>query len=220
MLRHPIIKVLIFINFSLLAVYGELSSVILAIIFCIIAIIFSKNKSEFVYISPIYLIVMFFLIIIIALPGGKKEDIISAIYTAIRLSLLIISAISFFIYTSIVEIIYVFKKLRLPPQIGYSLGVGFRYIPISIDESFKVILSQKARGLKISLKNLKRINIIIQSLTVPIIIGLLRKIYTNWISLRMRGISPIDDFSKIKYKLQLLDVLIFLISFSIWFIKI
>lgn len=121
-------------------------------------------------------------------------------------------------YTNIVEIIYMFKKAKISPYIGYSLGVGLRFIPISISEIYEVINSQKARGLKISIRSIRKIKIIIMALTIPIITGLLKKIYINWIAMRMKGISPLDNYYKMKYQVTISEITILLLTIGLWLI--
>lgn len=215
-MSNPFFKLLIFVNFSVLAIFGEFISIILAIIFCLFFIFISRKKEEFIYLSIPYLLIILFILILVSIPGGSKEDIINTLITASRLVLIIVSAIFFFLYTNIVEIIFMVKKLGFSPYLGYSIGVGFRYIPITIEDSYRVILAQKSRGLKFSIFKYRTYKLVIKSLAIPIINAILRRIYINLISMKMRRVSPRDNMTSVKYKTNFKDFLLLFISILLW----
>lgn len=215
-MENPFIKLLLFLSFTLLSVKGNLISVGLGIAFCLILILISNKKDEFVFVSFIFLVIMLSSIVLITIPGGTWEDIISSLETAARLALVIVSALFFFVYSNVVEIIYLMNKMKVNPYIGYSIGIGFRYIPIILNDSQRVVLAQRSRGMKFSIFKLKKIKIAIESLIIPMLNSILRRIYMNLIAMKVRRINPEDKVEEYKYKTTLFDYFSIIFSLVLW----
>lgn len=145
---------------------------------------------------------------------NTKELIVGSLMILKWLSI-ILSSIAFFVMSSPYEIGFALQSLRVPKIAAFSVGIGFRFIPIVLNEFYMTLLAQKARGLNAErgIRSLIKIPLILRSITIPLLRTLIKKMDNMSVLLSLRGIDVKGYLFREENKFRVMDFLIF--SYSI-----
>jgi len=123
---------------------------------------------------------------------------------------IILSSVAFFVISSPYEIGIALRGFRVPKIAAFSVGIGFRFIPIVVDEFNVTLLAQKARGLDAErgFNSLRKVHLILKSLTIPLLRSLIIKMDNMWISLNLRGVKIESYLFKERGRFKAIDFLI------------
>lgn len=92
--------------------------------------------------------------------------------------------------TPIRDLIIALVKLKLPPEFGMALSIGFAYVPVLIDENTKIKEAQEARGWRYEYRNpAKRFNALLRQMFIPAIFNSIRRTSDIAIAIESRGFS-------------------------------
>ncbi len=92
--------------------------------------------------------------------------------------------------TPIRDLIIALVKLRLPPEFGMALSIGFAYVPVLIDENTKIKEAQEARGWRYAYRNpVKRFNALLRQMFIPAIFNSIRRTGDIAVAIESRGFS-------------------------------
>jgi energy-coupling factor transport system permease protein len=109
--------------------------------------------------------------------------------TAIRLDTFLIAGLVFLTTTRVEEVAYGLGRLGVPYQVGFTLTLAFRLVPVFFDAAIAVVQAQRCRGLETSrgglVARLRRFVPII----VPVLIGALRRADRMAMALELRGFN-------------------------------
>jgi energy-coupling factor transport system permease protein len=109
--------------------------------------------------------------------------------TAIRLDTFLMAGLLFLTTTRVEEVAYALGRLGVPYQIGFTLTLAFRLVPVFFDAALAVVQAQRCRGLETSrgglITRLQRFVPVI----VPVLIGALRRADRMAMALELRGFN-------------------------------
>ncbi len=109
--------------------------------------------------------------------------------TAIRLCTFLATGLVFLTTTRVEEVAYALGRLGVPYQVGFTLTLAFRLVPVFFDAALTIVQAQRCRGLEFSrgglVSRLRRYVPII----VPVFIGALRRADRMAMALELRGFN-------------------------------
>ena len=109
--------------------------------------------------------------------------------TALRLDTFLATGILFLTTTRVEEVAYALGRLGVPYQVGFTLTLAFRLVPVFFDAALSVVQAQRCRGLEFSrgglVTRLRRFVPVI----VPVLIGALRRADRMAMALELRGFN-------------------------------
>lgn len=138
----------------------------------------------------------------------------------IRLLGMSTACMAFFVMTRPFEIIQVLRYLKIPEGLTLALGIGFRFIPIILEELNIIITAQKARGMFVTrdFNSLRNISLFIFSVTVSLPHLILIKGLNTWYTLNLRAFSLNSKQSEFHYQHTFLNYIVLLYSLCLVFI--
>ena len=172
-----------------------------------------SGAHKTIYMKAFYYILIFFLMLFL-LAMWESTEITSVFFALTAISkwlAIVLSSIAFFVMTKPFELMTALRSFRVPEGFVFSLGIGFRFIPIIFESSDKILLAQKARGLysgKGLLRKIIRIPTIIKALTIPLIIEMLNRLWDMWLALMVRGFVLGKKRRKIKLELSVSNLVV------------
>lgn len=205
--RTKLLTVFIFVIIIFLAnnwtTYG------LAVIFCLLGILFSKVPLRFIYkgLKPIILIILFtFILNVLFTKGGHllvdygwlhiyEDGLRQAVYISIRLLVIIVTTTLLTLTTSPIDItdgleilLAPFKKVKLPVhEFALMMSIALRFIPTLLEETEKIMKAQSARGSDFTSGSLKdRVKAIIP-LLVPLFVSAFKRAEELAMAMESRG---------------------------------
>ena len=175
-----------------------------------------SGAHKTIYMKALYYIFIFLIILFLFITWGSGGglDIISATIIILKWLIITLSSIAFFVMTRPFEIMSAMRSLRVPEAFVFSLGMGFRFIPIIIESSGQILMAQKARGL-LSGKGIKMIfslPVLVNALAVPLIIETLNRLWEMWLALVVRGFDLHKEHKKNKLKLSISNLAVLIYS--------
>ncbi len=109
--------------------------------------------------------------------------------TALRLDTFLAAGILFLTTTRVEEVAYGLGRLGVPYQVGFTLTLAFRLVPVFFDAALSVVQAQRCRGLEFGrgglVTRLRRFVPVI----VPVLIGALRRADRMAMALELRGFN-------------------------------
>ena len=109
--------------------------------------------------------------------------------TALRLDTFLATGILFLTTTRVEEVAYALGRLGVPYQVGFTLTLAFRLVPVFFDAALSVVQAQRCRGLGFGrggpVTRLRRFGAVI----VPVLIGALRRADRMAMALELRGFN-------------------------------
>jgi energy-coupling factor transport system permease protein len=109
--------------------------------------------------------------------------------TALRLDTFLAAGILFLTTTRVEEVAYALGRLGVPYQVGFTLTLAFRLVPVFFDAALSVVQAQRCRGLEFGrgglVTRLRRFVPVI----VPVLIGALRRADRMAMALELRGFN-------------------------------
>lgn len=149
-----------------------------------------SGAHKTIYMNAFYYIFFFFmaLFLLAMLESTEIANIYFAITVISKWLAISLSSIAFFVMTRPFELMTALRSFRVPKEFVFSLGIGFRFIPIIFESSEKILMAQKARGLYSGkgFKKILRIPMIINALALPLIIEMLNRLWNMWLALMVR----------------------------------
>jgi energy-coupling factor transport system permease protein len=165
-----------------------------------------------------YYILSFFLVIfLLALwESMQPASIIFALTSILKWVAIVLSSIAFFVITKPFELLIALRSLRMPEGFVFSLGIGFRFIPIIFETAEKILVAQKARGLHVGkgIRRLFRLPLVIKAVVIPLIIEILNRLWLMWIALMVRGFE-LNKRNNPSLKWSMSNIVIFIYSLII-----
>lgn len=211
----PRVKLIWLISYALVYVIDE--KVLILIMTLSSAFMFlSSGAHKTIYMKAFYYIFSFLIILFLfsTWGSGGGSDLVSAFIIILKWLIITLSAIAFFVMTKPFELMSAMRSLRVPEEFVFSLGMGFRFIPIIIESSDQILMAQKARGL-LSGKGIKMIlslPVLVNALAVPLIIETLNRLWEMWLALVVRGFDLRKEHRKNKLKLSIPNLAVLLYS--------
>jgi energy-coupling factor transport system permease protein len=118
------------------------------------------------------------------------EGIIWTFGAVLRFLIILLVVRTILMITPIRDLIIALIKLKLPPEFGMALSIGFAYVPVLIDENTKIKEAQQARGWKYEYRNpAKRFNALLRQMFIPAIFNSIRRTGDIAIAIESRGFS-------------------------------
>jgi energy-coupling factor transport system permease protein len=118
------------------------------------------------------------------------EGIIWTFGALLRFLIILLVVRTILMITPIRDLIIAMVKLRLPPEFGMALSIGFAYVPVLIDENTKIKEAQQARGWRFEYRNpAKRFNALLRQMFIPAIFNSIRRTGDIAIAIESRGFS-------------------------------
>jgi energy-coupling factor transport system permease protein len=167
-----------------------------------------------------YYLILFLIMLFLleAWNSSDKENLRLAVITLLKWLCLALSSIAFFVMTKPFELLSALRSLRFPEEIVFSLGMGFRFLPIIFESTERILMAQKARGLYSGkgLKKFFRIPIIIDALAVPLLIDILNRLWSMWLTLMIRGLNIERRHKRLRFTLSAPNIIVLVYSLSIF----
>lgn len=210
----PRVKLLLLFSYGTTFLTDNLTLIIIAcIIGIIIFILVEAHKSIYkfgVLLMLLFLGIIGVVLLIRYLNSGDIIELKIGLLVILKWLSLISISVAFFVISSPYEIVFALQSIKVPKIAAFSVGIGFRFIPIVLEEFHTTLLAQKARGLNAErgIKLLGKIPLILKSITIPLLRNLFVKMDNMWISLNLKGISIESYFFREKSRFRVLDFLI------------
>ena len=205
---------------SCAAIYFTNNNILILIITIVAVLFFFLSKAyQTLYMKGlIYMFVFFIIIFALAFLGSRSSTTLLLIsITICRWLAIILSSVVFFVITPPFEMIATLRNIRIPEGVVLSLGMGFRFIPVILEENERILLAQKARGLHCGrgIKRIFRLPTIIFALAVPLITEMVGRADDIWIALKMRGYDFGKKRRSLRFKHSLLNLVVLTYSICI-----
>jgi len=118
------------------------------------------------------------------------EGVIWTLGAVLRFLIILLVIRTILMITPIRDLIIALVKLKLPPEFGMALSIGFAYVPVLIDENTKIKEAQEARGWSYEYRNpAKRFNALLRQMFIPAIFNSIRRTGDIAIAIESRGFS-------------------------------
>ena len=170
---------------SVVLVGWLLISAIAALVVCRV------DRSPYVRVLPV-LVVVLMVFFGLAIAGDPTEAGVKAAGVAVAKWMAVGAiCIAFFVETRPYDIVAGLRWLRLPKAFCLAIGMGLRFLPVIFEETRRITLAQRARGLGRE-RGLGRIGHLprnLAALLVPLLIGVMVKLDDLWIAMRVRGVD-------------------------------
>jgi len=109
--------------------------------------------------------------------------------TALRLDTFLAAGIVFLTTTRVEEVAYALGRLGVPYEVGFTLTLAFRLVPVFFDSALAVVQAQRCRGLEMNRGGLVRRLTRFVPVIVPVLIGALRRADRMAMALELRGFN-------------------------------
>jgi len=202
------------------SVYFTDDKLLIAIITLVAAAMFIfSGAHRTIYMKAFYYIFIF-LIALFLLAMTESTEMMNVIYALTIISkwlAIAISSIAFFVMTKPFELMTALRSFRVPEAFVFSLGIGFRFIPIIFEAADKILMAQKARGLYSGkgFRKILRIPMVIKALIIPLIIEMLNRLWDMWLALMIRGFDLGKSRKRMKLELSASNLIVLIYSFAI-----
>ena len=191
----PRVKLLWLLSYVAVFFTNNLNIVVVAFLFSLIFFILT-GAARSIYRYAVIIMVIFSGIIgivyaIRTVTIGETGELLIGFTIILKWLSITLSSVAFFVISSPYEISSAMQSLKVPKIAAFSVGVGFRFLPVVLDEFHKILLSQRARGLgaERGLKILIKLPLVVRSITIPLLRNLFNKMENMWLSLSIKGIS-------------------------------
>lgn len=106
----------------------------------------------------------------------------------LRILSLTVLTISLFLSLNALELVTGLTYFKVPFRIALALGIGFRFIPIILDEAKRTRLVRRQRGLMFSRVTLRRVGLTgtLSRVIAPLVVALLRRVDSLIISIAVQ----------------------------------
>lgn len=165
-----------------------------------------------------YLIIIFLVIIILAIwESPDIKGIETGLIIICKWAIVTLASIAFFAISRPFEMLTVLSWLRVPRGFCFALGIGFRFLPIVFEEGDQILMAQRARGLNArrGLAAILNLPVVFYSLSIPLMIGMLSRLNSLWLTLRIRGFTLDEGVAPKPFKLTALNISVILYSLII-----
>jgi energy-coupling factor transporter transmembrane protein EcfT len=183
------------------------------------AMFLSSGAHKTVYMEAFYYILIFLIVLFILATWGSggEANIVSSLTVISKWLTITLSSIAFFVMTRPFELMGAMRSFRVPEGFVFSLGIGFRFIPIIIESTDKILMAQKARGLYSGkgFKKVLSIPTMINAITIPLIVEMLNRLWDMWLALMVRGFDISKRRKNAKLKLSASNLCILIYSFAV-----
>jgi energy-coupling factor transport system permease protein len=126
-------------------------------------------------------------------PNGFPITLASLIWSigaALRFLIILIVLRTVLMLTPIRDLVLSLVKLKMPPEFGMALSIGFAYVPVLTDENRKIKEAQQARGWTYEHRNpAKRFNALIRRMFIPAIFNSMRRTSDIALAIESKGFS-------------------------------
>lgn len=176
-----------------------------------------SDAYQTIYMKAFYYIFIFLIILFLLAmwESTEKANVIYAMTIISKWLAISLSCIAFFVMTKPFELMTALRNFRVPEAFVFSLGIGFRFIPIIFESADKILMAQKARGLYSGkgFRKILRIPMIINALAIPLIIEMLNRLWNMWLALMVRGFDIRRSQRRMKLELSASNLIV--LSYSI-----
>lgn len=176
--------------------FGNLISYVIATIFLLSCIFFSKVPVKYIFrgLKPIWLFLIFTTVLNILFTPGEailtihnikltKEGIYLSLHVCVRLlyviaisSVLTLTTTPASFTDALEKIMRPLSKIKFPVhEFAMMMSIALRFIPILVEEADKIMKAQTARGVNFKDKNIVRRLKNMMSLIIPLFISAVRK---------------------------------------------
>lgn len=117
------------------------------------------------------------------------EAIVWSVAATLRFLSILLTVRTVLLLTPTKDVVLSLVKLRLPPEFGVALGIGFSYIPVLIDENRKIKEALQSRAWEFEYRNpLKRLNALMR-MFVPTLMSTMRRANAIAVAIEAKGFS-------------------------------
>ena len=217
----PRVKVIWLVSCS--SVYFTDNKLLISIIILVSAAMFIfSGAHKTIYMKAFYYIFVFLiaLFLLAMWESTEKMNVIYALTIISKWLAISISSIAFFVMTKPFELMTALRCFKVPEEYVFSLGIGFRFIPIIFESADKILMAQKARGLYSGkgFRKILRLPMVINALIIPLIIEMLNRLWDMWLALMIRGFDLGKSQRKIKLELSTSNLIVLSYSIIIVFV--
>jgi energy-coupling factor transport system permease protein len=160
----------------------------------VVALVPAHGLANFRRLRAMFLLVFVFTLVIWTFFYGavfhpSYAGFLFGLSTALRLDTFLAVGLLFLTTTRVEEVAYALGRLGVPYQVGFTLTLAFRLVPVFFDAALSVVQAQRCRGLEFGrggvLTRLRRFVPVI----VPVLIGALRRADRMAMALELRGFN-------------------------------
>ncbi len=215
------VKIFWFLCVSISIFLSDNIFILLSILFVATVGLFGYRERGAIYeIGRTYLAIYFLIILLISFLLQDQytfNGFINATILSLRLITLALIAIVYFQYTRETEFIEALHVLWVPNLIALAVGVAIRFIPVIFEETQRILMAQRARGLATGrgLRVIKRIPTIIRALAMPLFVASWKRANDLVIILHLRRISPSRRQIQRSFNVTLGNILVIIYTLSI-----
>jgi energy-coupling factor transport system permease protein len=117
------------------------------------------------------------------------EAIVWSVAATLRFLSILLTVRTVLLLTPTKDVVLSLVKLRLPPEFGVALGIGFSYIPVLIDENRKIKEALQSRAWEFEYRNpLRRLNALMR-MFVPTLMSTMRRANAIAVAIEAKGFS-------------------------------
>ncbi|MCK4223710.1 MAG: energy-coupling factor transporter transmembrane protein EcfT [candidate division Zixibacteria bacterium] len=168
----------------------------------VLGFVLSKSHRTIYMKGVIYISVFFVFIFVLALwESTEIDNLLKAFLIICKWAAVISSSIALFVSTRPFDLVDSLRSFRVPKGFTFALGIGFRFVPIIFEESSKILLAQKARGLNAGrgVREITKIPLVLYSVSMPLLSGMMTRLEDMWLALKIRGFELKKQRRKIQF---------------------
>jgi hypothetical protein len=182
------------LNFILLSIAYSISEInyipIMFLSSILVSVIF---RNDFIKNISIILYTSVAILIIGAIAWFFSSDLllVNIVLNLLRWISLIIISVIFFSSINLFEFVSSLVFLKIPTKIAIAIGVGFRFLPVIIDESKKVAKIQNQNGISLSFNSIRKLGLltVLNKILSPLLVSILRRTDSISISVTIQQIE-------------------------------
>ncbi len=186
------VKLSLLIAYSIAAFTNSVVLVGWLLISAVAALVLCRvDRSPYLRAIPMFVVVLMVFFGLAVAGDPTKAGVLAAGVAVARWMAVGGICIAFFVATRPYDIVAGLRWLRLPKTFCLAIGMGLRFLPVIFEETRRIIVAQRARGLgrERGLQRMKHLPRNLSALLVPLLVGVMVKLDDLWLAMRVRGVD-------------------------------
>ena len=143
------------------------------------------------YVRLLWILVLMGVVLSLIAVFIVEQPVLEIVAIWFRWGVVVLATLNLAIEASMREMFFALKYFRVPWSVIFTLGIALRFLPISIDETRRCILSFRARGVDFGsgYRLIWQGPKVMMRLSIPLLVNILERGQRVWFSIELRGIS-------------------------------
>lgn len=181
----PVFKSLLFVELLCIGIWGPIE-VCLALSALLFVLLLAWPRAGTIVANPLFAMAFCLIVVGTAIPFCTSAEVLGVTKGSLRFLLVMLASSAVLGSISMAsDFISVAKSLRLPDGVTFVIATLSRSVPLSLRTMREVAVAQKARGLKLGMRNAVQPETYMV-LLVPYVVSILRASLTIWVASNLR----------------------------------